>query len=321
MRLSVIIPGYANRHEWWERCVKSVLAATSNTDEILCVDDGSPSQAELRTYVSQSTTLNDPRVKWLWLKENVGLASARNAAIEIASGDYLAFVDSDDEVKNSVFSQCIDKLVSTDTDICIYGVRVVWVDDGLWKSDMPEDRVYGCLDSQSAFRLYDACLLNYACNKVYRRSFLGDFRFDRAGMPCEDIIFNLGCVKRGARFCSVPVEGYVYYRRGGTLVSRYNKTYDHGMMQERRLWIDLYDRAPLSELDLLKWRWKNIWMAGTPYSLFGRARWLRRHPELGGLNYFLKTLICHLIRRYAYVRPLRRVHLRRSFPSAIDMGK
>lgn len=90
-KVSVIVAIY-NSEEFLPQCVDSILAQTETDIEILLVDDGSPDHsAELMAAYAQS----DPRIRCIH-KENGGLASARNAGLAEARGDYLLFVDGDD---------------------------------------------------------------------------------------------------------------------------------------------------------------------------------------------------------------------------------
>ena len=98
-RLSVIIPGYNTPDGLWRRCVSSVLNATCDDDEIICVDDGS-TKAKMPIF-------DNPRVRQIYLEENCGQACARNKALDIAKGEWVAFVDSDDEIVPDIYERGI----------------------------------------------------------------------------------------------------------------------------------------------------------------------------------------------------------------------
>ena len=74
IRLSIIIPGYNTPKIWWERCLKSVLAACGQNDEIICVDDGSTDNSG---KILEEYAKKDARIK-IVTKTNGGLSSARN---------------------------------------------------------------------------------------------------------------------------------------------------------------------------------------------------------------------------------------------------
>ena len=89
--ISVIVPVY-RVEKYLERCVKSILSQTYKNLEVILVDDGSPDQCPA---ICDACAEKDARVKVIH-QENKGLSGARNAGIDAASGEYLAFVDSDD---------------------------------------------------------------------------------------------------------------------------------------------------------------------------------------------------------------------------------
>ena len=92
-KISVIVPVW-NAHEYLNRCVDSILAQTYKNLEVLLVDDGSTddSLAICRQYAEQ-----DKRVR-VFHKDNGGQASARNYALDRATGDYIGDVDKDDRI-------------------------------------------------------------------------------------------------------------------------------------------------------------------------------------------------------------------------------
>lgn len=331
-RLTVIIPGYNTRKEWWLRCVESVRKACGPEDEIICVDDGSkvPVQA---SWVGADV---DERVRLL-RKENGGLSSARNFGMELMQGKYVTFVDSDDEVRPETFERCIRALEEHAADIAVYGVEVVWVDEGLRKVDRLTDGFYGELTPEHVSALHKANLLNYACNKVYGVDFVTGIKysawnkisFDSTGMPCEDIIFNLNCIMGGAKWVNVDYSGYVYYRTDGTLLSSYNPSCGRGIAAGAKAWeryaltLEESVREPfkrfyeMPKLAIARAQWTNLWRRNTPYSLWARWKWLKEHKELGGLFVFIKTWLFFLVRTHFYIRPLRRWNIRRQYPQVV----
>ncbi|MFC6990634.1 glycosyltransferase family 2 protein [Haladaptatus sp. GCM10025707] len=89
--VSVVIPTY-NRSEEVTHAIDSVLAQTYDDFELLVVDDGSTDDTE-----EVVTSYDDDRVKFIEHEENQGAPAARNTGIEHAEGEYVAFLDSDDE--------------------------------------------------------------------------------------------------------------------------------------------------------------------------------------------------------------------------------
>ena len=323
-RLTVIVPGYNTPEHLWRRCICSVVRAIGLMDEIIIVDDGSKNPVNL----SNLGFKNDSRISVL-RKENGGLSSARNAALEIAKGKYIAFVDSDDCVEASVYEKCIEMLEKHTQDVCIFGVKTIWVTEKLVKIDCPESKIYGYLEPQDLKCLLKHHLFNYACNKVYRRTFIDGngvaLRFEPDGMPCEDTIFNLSCLLRGALWCSIDFIGYIYYRTNDSLLSIYKPSNIKGECAGAEAWRNYKEKVnrarevlgsygETSKGDQLKLEWRNIWQPKSPYSLMSRWKWLKKNPQLGGAATFIKTALFILARRYLYFRIIRRWRIRRMYP-------
>ena len=92
-QISIIVPIY-NVEKYLDRCIQSLLHQTLKDIEIILVDDGSPDRC---SQMCDEYAKIDSRIKVIH-KKNAGLGYARNSGIEIASGEYIAFVDSDDYV-------------------------------------------------------------------------------------------------------------------------------------------------------------------------------------------------------------------------------
>lgn len=97
-KITVIIPVY-NVENYLERCLKSILYNTYTNLEIICVNDGSTDNSK---KILESYSKRDKRVVVI-NKKNAGVSSARNAGIKIATGEYIAFVDSDDWIHEKYF--------------------------------------------------------------------------------------------------------------------------------------------------------------------------------------------------------------------------
>lgn len=110
--LSVIVPAF-NAAEFIERCLRSVLRQEGVRLEVIVVDDGS---RDATPNIVEKLAGGDPRIT-LIKGINVGPAAARNRGVEASEGDYITFVDADDEVLPSAFSTMIDSLQRTGSDI------------------------------------------------------------------------------------------------------------------------------------------------------------------------------------------------------------
>jgi hypothetical protein len=133
-----------------------------------------------------------------------------------------------------------------------------------------------------------------------------------------------------AKWVMVDKEGYIYYRTGGTLLSKYKETQSEGNSVASEVWGKYKDVIPnardilgdigeIDKIDEYQADWRNIWMPGTPYSLVGRWRWLKAHPVIGGNFEFIRMFIFMILRKWLYIRPVRRWHIKRLYPKAYDV--
>lgn len=116
-KISVIVPVY-NIVKFLSKCVDSILNQTYKNLEIILVDDGSTDGSE---SLCDEYEKKDKRVIVIH-KTNGGQASARNMALDVVSGDYIGFVDSDDWIFEDMFESMVTALVSTHSDMALCGV-------------------------------------------------------------------------------------------------------------------------------------------------------------------------------------------------------
>ena len=113
--LSVIVPVY-KVEKYLETCVRSLLDQRWKDLEVILVDDGSPDGCP---DLCEAFAAADPRVRVVH-KENAGLGLARNSGLDVASGEYVTFVDSDDYVDTETFSSLLERHSLFDPDVIYY---------------------------------------------------------------------------------------------------------------------------------------------------------------------------------------------------------
>ncbi len=119
--ITVIVPVF-KVEKYLEKCVKSICCQTYKNLEIILVDDGSPDNCG---KMCDKYAKSDKRIKVIH-KENGGLSDARNAGIKMATGKYIAFVDSDDYVSNDYIEYMYKILKKENTKISICELQIVW---------------------------------------------------------------------------------------------------------------------------------------------------------------------------------------------------
>ena len=112
-KISVIIPIY-NTQNYLEKCLDSVINQTFKDIEIICVNDCSKDNS---LEILKKYSKKDKRIKIIDFIENKGPASARNEALNIAKGEYIAFIDSDDWIDLDFYEKLYNKAIKTKADI------------------------------------------------------------------------------------------------------------------------------------------------------------------------------------------------------------
>lgn len=116
--ISIIIPMY-NTRNYVEKTIESVLTQTYRNIEIIVVDDGS---TDTGAEIVQALMLKDSRIKYIF-QSNKGVSAARNTAIEHSTGEYLAFLDSDDLWLPEKLEKQMNRIITTNMDACYCGYQ------------------------------------------------------------------------------------------------------------------------------------------------------------------------------------------------------
>lgn len=172
MKLSVIVPVY-KAEKYLRECVDSILGQSMSDLELILINDGSPdgSQAIIDEYVSQY----HDKVKALTV-DNGGQGRARNFGIDMARGEYLSFIDSDDYLEPDAFELMINAANENKADIVVCDMEKRW-DDGR--------REY----VRAALQSHPLASAGSSSNKIFRRALVGDIRFP-VGVWYEDFEFS-----------------------------------------------------------------------------------------------------------------------------------
>ena len=126
--VTIIIPVY-NVEKYLPKCLDSIINQTYNHLEIIIVDDGSKDSSGL---ICDEYALKDQRIKVLH-KKNGGLSSARNAGLDIAKGDYIMFVDSDDYVESHYCEVPLKHALEKNVRIVSFGYNKIFIDGNILK--------------------------------------------------------------------------------------------------------------------------------------------------------------------------------------------
>lgn len=190
-RISVIVPVY-KVEPYLDKCVQSIVNQTYRNLEIILVDDGSPDRCG---EICDAWAAKDSRIKVIHQK-NMGGGAARNAGLDIATGAWISFVDSDDYIAPFML-EYLHSLMDRETDIAECSHMDVTGDDALFPGGPVSISFW---DTQSAMEAHirDRFFRQLIWNKLYRRDVIGDIRFP-VGTKIDDEFFTyrvLGNAKR-----------------------------------------------------------------------------------------------------------------------------
>ena len=214
--ISVIIPAY-KAELYIERCIRSVLDNTYKNLEVLIVDDGSPDRTG---DICDNLAKQDPRIKVLHQK-NQGTAAARNAALDIAKGSYIAFADNDDFVHRRFYDKMLDVLHQTDADIVVCELTRDMEVTAFEKQCV--DDVEGALVDKAAF-IKDTYCSNWTrntppWNKLYKRQLFDTVRFP-LGKGYEDAYTTWRLIWQARSIAWVNMPLYYWYQNGESYSSK-----------------------------------------------------------------------------------------------------
>lgn len=230
MKISVIVPVY-NVQAYLGACIESILKQTYSNLEIILVDDGSSDRSG---EICDLYAKNDSRIIVVH-KKNGGVSAARNTGIELSSGDYITFVDSDDTIDPDMYELLLDFALQYDADIAhcgykhIVGEEVRLVHDTKEVIIQNEEEALRCLIGGIKFG-------GSLWNKLFRRSLVADLRLREDIKTNEDILYNFEAFRRCSTTVFADYAKYNYIARVNEsscfVTPRINKLKDSCMVRE-----------------------------------------------------------------------------------------
>lgn len=220
--VSIIIPIY-NGEKWMKECIESALNQTYENIEIIIVNDGSTDNTELiaKSYISRHENI-------FYLKQkNAGQASARNAGLAVARGEYIQFLDSDDYLELNTIEIAVNAIeIAPNTSFVLYGF-VVWKEGHVIRRPHPVEK---CFCVSDGYEIYSniSGLMSSACNKLYRKTYI-KIMFDSNCVFGEDHIFNYMNLDKNTRISLIQD---CLYNVSLTTEDSVNKRYKVGKLND-----------------------------------------------------------------------------------------
>lgn len=216
MRFSIIVPIY-KVEKYIQKCISTLIGQTYPDIEIILVDDGSPDRCP---QICDEYAKLDNRIIVIH-KQNGGLSDARNAGLEIASGDYVIFVDSDDYINSDTCERLL-KYAETNCDILIGDATVEGASIEMTHIQ-PTMKIYSGIEYlNEAFHADKAPMAAWL--NIYKRSFLVEngLRFKR-GILHEDEQFTPRALLLASSVIITGVNFYHYFIRDNSITTKKDK--------------------------------------------------------------------------------------------------
>lgn len=209
--ISVIVPVY-KVEKYLDACVESIVNQTYKELEIILVDDGSPDRCP---EMCDKWAKKDSRIKVIH-KENGGGAQARNVGLDIANGEYIAFVDSDDIIHREMYSTLYSFLTENDCDIveCSYTTE-------LPIEENPSNKLIAVFDKKETLRenINGKYCVQLIWNKLYKRETVGNIRFT-PGKLIDDEFFVYKVLGNSNKTVVIDSKFYFYRQQEDSVMHR-----------------------------------------------------------------------------------------------------
>ena len=215
IKVSIVVPIY-NTAEYLEKCLNSICSQTYHNLEIILIDDGSTDQS---LNICNSFAEKDSRIR-VAHQENKGLSNARNKGMELATGSYISFFDSDDYVEPNMIETMLKVSLSYNAYVCECSFDVLRVDGSVREfSSHRDDQIV----IQDLYGLIDAYVKGIikviVWNKLYKLSEIKQFLFDENFLH-EEVDHTLRLCLAEKRFVVIDDSFIPLYKKTNNIYNR-----------------------------------------------------------------------------------------------------
>ena len=217
MKISVIVPVY-NVENYLEKCLNSLVNQTLEEIEILVINDGSTDNSQ--KIIDEFQNKFPQKIK-TFAKENGGLSDARNYGIDRATGEFLAFVDSDDYVSENMFMEMYDLAIKNEAELVICNLQKVDEHGNVTQKLTQIPNLSEKIELEKNFSVFSD-LSYFACNKIFKRELFDGKRFQK-GMHFEDIELVPQLLLRCKTLAKTDAFHYQYLERTNSISKSHTK--------------------------------------------------------------------------------------------------
>ena len=247
MKFSIIVPVY-NVEKYLDRCVNSLIKSiySLNNCEILLIDDGSTDSSS--NIIDRYS--NDYSYIKSFHKTNGGLSDARNYGLAMAKGEYVIFIDSDDEVNVKLFKDILMKMNDYHHDILLWDATIIDEKSKKIVSSLNYYYIHNGLDVNKIYSGTEVIdyQLSYSSDFVttvwlgaYKKSFLLDNQlFFEKGLFHEDELWTIKVLLSSNKVCYLNSKAYLYRQRENSIMNRVDKDYSKNLHDIIFIYSSLY---------------------------------------------------------------------------------
>lgn len=216
--VTIIIPVY-NSAKYLPSCLDSVLSQTYQNLEIILVDDGSTDES---FRLVDDFAKSNSKIKTIH-QENSGLSSARNAGLKIATGEYVTFIDADDQIEPTMIKDMLEAVQDTDSDIAVCSFKEKYPNNKITHfnpNSTFKKTTYTTVDALKAMLKEQGFMLS-ATMKLYPTRYFKDIEFP-IGMLHEDVGTTYKLIKKANKIVFLPGEYYIYNHHESSIINSFN---------------------------------------------------------------------------------------------------
>lgn len=299
--ISIIIPVYNTPPGHMDRCLKSILKENYKDVEILLINDGSD-DIPCVEYL-KSIQISNIHV---YMCPRKGVSAARNFGIRKAKGEYIAFVDADDEIINGFLHKASALVLQYNLDIVFGSIK--YIPDtkhiGIQGSAeflvLQEEELLEVKKSilEKKTNIFPYPILGSPCARLYRTAICKKIEFNEKIQICEDQIFNLYALEKSIRVGIYPAYWYNYYQNSFSAMHNLKGRQDFFLFYKSlKLYADKYGNAEIR-------KWIDIRLLGymsgfikqiscSKYTLHEKLKKIKTVSNIPLLNQTIKKLKCY----------------------------
>ncbi|HIT38381.1 MAG TPA: glycosyltransferase family 2 protein [Candidatus Onthousia faecipullorum] len=205
-KVSIIVPVY-NSGKYLKTCLDSIVRGTLKDIEIIAIDDCSTDNSLL---ILEEYAKKDSRIKVYHNEKNLGQGASRNRGLDVARGEYIGFVDSDDYVSCTMYENMYNIAIETNAPLVITYIDYVYDDSFFNKTPTLLEDVFSFNPHDKDRKHVIPYETPSSCTKLYKRELIGNHRFMENTL-FEDVEFTYFMMMKAEKITILPAINY-YYR-------------------------------------------------------------------------------------------------------------